>query len=80
MLFQSRARTVLACAGKNKAPPSYAKWLERKRRGVVRRAAFGVSVERDMAPVAKTQGASPLQGQEDVGGPPVGRRNSSTTG
>ncbi|KAG2446076.1 hypothetical protein HXX76_000676 [Chlamydomonas incerta] len=67
-------------AGKSKVPPSYAKWLERKRRGAVRRAAFGVSVERDMGPVSKTPGASPLPGQEDIGGPPVGRRNSSTSG
>eukprot|EP00198_Chlamydomonas_reinhardtii_P001590 XP_001690926.1 predicted protein [Chlamydomonas reinhardtii] len=66
--------------GKDKVHPSYAKWLERKRRGAVRRAAFGVSVERDMNPVSKSLGGSPLPGQEDTGGPPVGRRNSSTSG
>ena len=75
-----RLHTHCAGTGKDKVHPSYAKWLERKRRGAVRRAAFGVSVERDMNPVSKSLGGSPLPGQEDTGGPPVGRRNSSTSG
>ncbi|KAG2452633.1 hypothetical protein HYH02_002867 [Chlamydomonas schloesseri] len=66
--------------GKGNVPPSYAKWLERKRRGAVRRAAFGVGVDRDMAPVVKPPGSSTLTGQDDVGGPPAGQPPSSTTG